>query len=98
MRALKTGLLSAIVAGAVALTGCESLQPMGPSWVDQHMGDAAHENAARQTENPNAGFENTENPQIDSDTAATVMDRYYEKQSAPPQQEMPSIIQIDAGN
>ena len=51
---------------------------------------------AQQTENPNASYDNTENPQIDPDTAAVVIDRYFEKQSQPAPQQMPSIIQIDA--
>ena len=41
-------------------------------------------------------YDNTENPQIDPDTAAVVMDRYFEKQSQPAPQQVPSIIQIDA--
>ena len=93
---LQLGILAAAVAGMATLIGCESMTPMGPSLVDQHMGEAVLENAARQTENPNASDENTENPQIDPDTAAVVMDRYFEKQSRPAPQQMPSIIQIDA--
>jgi len=69
---------------------------MGPSLVGQHWGEAVSANIAEQTENPNAGFDNTENPQIDSDTAAVVIDRYFEKQSEPAPKQMPSIIQIDA--
>ncbi len=97
MRALlQLGILAAAVAGMTTLIGCESLNPMGPSLVDQHMGEAIHENTARQTENPNASYENTKSPQIDPDTAAVVIDRYFEKQSQPAAQQMPSIIQIDA--
>ena len=96
MRALQLGILAAAVAGMVTLIGCESITPMGPSLVGQHMGEAVYENIAQQTENPNASYENTENPQIDPDTAAVVIDRYFEKQSKPAAQQMPSIIQIDA--
>jgi hypothetical protein len=96
MRALQLGILAAAVAGMVTLIGCESLTPMGPSMVEQHMGEAIQANAIQQTENPNASYDNTENPQIDPDTAAVVMDRYFEKQSQPAAQQMPSIIQIDA--
>jgi hypothetical protein len=96
MRALQIGILSAAVAGMFALAGCESLRPMGPSWVDQHMGEAVHELAVRQIANPNAVYENTEDPQMDPDSSAAVMDRYYEKQSQPESPQMPSIIQIDA--
>jgi len=60
------------------------------------MGDALRENIAQQTENPNAAYDNTETPRIDPDTAAIVMDRYYQKQSQPGAQNMPSIIQINA--
>jgi len=60
------------------------------------MGDAVQENIAQQTENPNAAYDNTETPRIDPDTAAIVMDRYYQKQSQPAAQNMPSIIQINA--
>ncbi len=97
MRMLQLGVLAAAVAGMATLIGCESLTPMGPSLVDQHMGEALEENVARQTENPNAAHENVESTQIDPDTSAAVMDRYYEKQrqGTTPQQ-MPSIIQIDA--
>lgn len=98
MRALQLGILAAAAAGMITLIGCESMTPMGPSLVDQHMGEAVKEGAALQTENPNAAYENTGNPQIDPDTAAIVMDRYFEKQSQPAPQQMPSIIQIDAGN
>jgi hypothetical protein len=93
---LQLGILAAAVAGMATVIGCESMSPMGPSLVDQHMGEAVYENTALQTENPNASEENTENPQIDPDTAAVVMDRYFEKQSQPAPQQMPSIIQIDA--
>jgi hypothetical protein len=96
MRALQLGILAAAVAGMATLIGCESITPMGPSLVDQHMGEAIQANAIQQTENPNASYDNTESPQIDSDTAAVVMDRYFEKQSQPAPQQMPSIIQIDA--
>jgi hypothetical protein len=96
MRALQLGILAAAVAGMATLVGCESLTPMGPSLVDQHMGEAVRANMARQTENPNASQENTGDPQIDPDTAAVVMQRYFEKQSQPAQQQAPSIIQIDA--
>jgi len=88
--------LAAVIAGMATLIGCESITPMGPSWVDQHMGEAVHENTARQIENPNAVYENVEAPTMDPDTAAVVMDRYFEKQSEPAPQQMPSIIQIDA--
>ena len=96
MRALQLGILAAAVAGMATLIGCESITPMGPSLVEQHMGEGVQENVIRQTENPNASYDNTENPQIDPDTAAVVMDRYFEKQSQPAAQQMPSIIQIDA--
>ena len=96
MRALQLGILAAAVAGMATLIGCESITPMGPSLVDQHMGEAVQANSIRQTENPNASYDNTESPQIDSDTSAVVMDRYFEKQSQPAAQQMPSIIQIDA--
>lgn len=96
MRMLQLGILAAAVAGMATLIGCESITPMGPSLVGQHMGEAVHATAAQQTENPNAGDENTDAPQIDPDTAAVVLDRYFEKQSQPPPQQMPSIIQIDA--
>ena len=96
MRMLQLGILAAAVAGLAALIGCESLNPNGPSLVDQHMGEAVVESVALQTENPNASYESTGNPQIDSDTAAAVMDRYFEKQSEAAPQQMPSIIQIDA--
>ena len=96
MRTLQLGILAAAVAGMATLIGCESLTPMGPSLVDQHMGDAVQENVARQTENPNASYENTGNPEIDPDTAAIVLDRYFKRQSQPAPQQMPSIIQIDA--
>jgi hypothetical protein len=96
MRTLQLGILAAAVAGMATLIGCESLSPMGPSLVGQHWGEAVRANVALQTANPNAGYDNTEDPQIDPDTAAIVLDRYYEKQSQPPSQQMPSIIQIDA--
>ena len=96
MRTLQLGILAAAVAGMATLIGCESITPMGPSLVGQHMGDAVQANVALQTENPNASDENTGIPQIDPDTAAVVMDRYFEKQSQPAPQQMPSIIQIDA--
>jgi type IV pilus biogenesis protein CpaD/CtpE len=69
---------------------------MGPSLVSQHMGEAVQENIARQTQNPNAAHDNTATPQIDPDTAAVVMDRYFEKQSQPstPQQ-APTVFQIE---
>ena len=78
------------------LVGCESLSPMGPSLVDQHMGDAIQANIAQQTENPDAAHDNTATPRIDPDTAAVLMDRYYEKQSQPntPQQ-APTVFQIN---
>jgi hypothetical protein len=97
MRTLQLGILAAAVAGLATLIGCESLTPMGPSWVDQHMGEAVHEATALQTENPNASYENTGNPQIDPDTAAVVLDRYFERQSQlSTSQQMPSIIDSDA--
>ena len=97
MRTLQLGILAAAVAGMATLIGCESITPMGPSLVDQHMGEAVQANVALQTENPNASYDNTENPQIDGDTAAVVMDSYFEKQSqldAPEQ--TPSIIQFSS--
>jgi hypothetical protein len=96
MRTLQLGILVAAVAGMATLIGCESLTPMGPSLVGQHMGEAVEANVALQTENPNASYENTNTPEIDPDTAAVVIDRYYQKQSQPAAQQMPSIIQIDA--
>jgi hypothetical protein len=96
VRTLKLRILTVAVAGMATLVGCESLTPIGPSLVDQHWGEALHANMALQTENPHASNENTENPQIDPDTAAVVMDRYFEKQSQPAPQQMPSISQIDA--
>ncbi len=96
MRTLQLGILAAAVAGMATLIRCETFKPMGPSLVGQHMGEAAKENAALQTENPNASLDNTENTQIDPDTAAVVMDRYFERQSQPAPQQFPSIIQIDA--
>jgi type IV pilus biogenesis protein CpaD/CtpE len=80
----------------VTLIGCESLHPMGPSLVAQHMGDAVQANIAQQTENPNAAYDNTDTPRIDPDSAAIVMDRYYEKQSQEAAQQPPSIININA--
>jgi hypothetical protein len=96
VRTLKLRILTVAVAGMATLVGCESLTPMGPSLVGQHWGEALHVNMAQQTENPRANYDNTENPQIDPDTAAVVMDRYFEKQSQPAPQQMPSIIQIDS--
>ena len=96
MRMLQLGIVAAAVAGMVTLVGCESLTPMGPSLVSEHWGEAVKANVAMQTENPNASYDNTEDPQIDPDTAAIVIDRYFEKQSQPAPQQMPSIIQIDA--
>ena len=96
MRTLRLGFLAAAVAGMATLIGCESLSPMGPSLVAQHMGDALETNIAQQTENPNAAYDNTETPRIDPDTAAIVMDRYYDKQSQPAAEPPPSIIQINA--
>ncbi len=96
MRTLRLGILAVAVAGMATLVGCESLHPMGPSLVAQHMGDAIQANIAQQTENPNAAYDNTETPRIDPDTAATVMDRYYEKQSQEAAQQPPSIININA--
>ena len=40
MRTLQLGILAAAVAGMATLIGCESIKPMGPSLVDQHMGEA----------------------------------------------------------
>ncbi len=78
------------------LVGCESLSPMGPSLVDQHMGDALQQNIAQQTENPNAAYDNPEAPHIDPDTAAILMERYYEKQSQPGiHQQAPAVFQIN---
>ncbi len=96
MRTLRLGILAVAVAGMATLIGCESLSPMGPSLVAQHMGDAIQANIAQQTENPNAAYDNTGTPRIDPDTAATVMDLYYERQSQPAPEQMQSIIQIDA--
>ena len=97
MRALQLGILAAAVAGMATLIGCESITPMGPSLVDQHMGEAVQANVVQQTENPYAGYENTVAPKIDPDSAAVVIDRYFERQSQPSSpQQMPSIIQIDA--
>jgi hypothetical protein len=92
MRALQLGILAAAVAGMATLVGC-----MGPSLVDQHMGDAVQANMAQQTENPDAAHENTATPHIDPDTAAALMDRYYERQSQPntPQQ-APTVFQIES--
>ena len=96
MRTLRLGILAAAVAGMATLIGCASLSPMGPSLVDQHMGEAVQAIIAQQTENPNAAYDNTETPRIDPDTAAIVMDRYYDKQSQPAAEPPPSIIQINA--
>jgi hypothetical protein len=96
MRTIQLGILAAAVVGMATLVGCESLSPMGPSLVDQHMGEALRENIAQQTENPNAADDNTETPRIDPDTAAIVMDRYYEKQNEASDQLAPPIININA--
>ena len=96
MRTLQLGILAAAVAGMATLIGCESLKPMGPSLVGQHMGEAVQADVALQTENPDASNDNTENPQIDPDTAAVVVDRYFQRQSRSAPQQIPSIIQIDA--
>jgi hypothetical protein len=97
MKTLQLGILTAAVAGIVTLVGCESLNPMGPSLVDQHMGEAVKANVARQTENPTAAYDNTEAPQIDPDTAAVLMDRYYKNQSEPnTQQQAPTVFQIES--
>ncbi len=96
MRTLRLGILAVTVAGMATLIGCESLSPMGPSLVAQHMGDAVQANIAQQTENPNAAYDNTETHRIDPDTAAIVMDRYYEKQNQDAAQQPPSIININA--
>jgi len=96
MRTQQLGILAAAVVGIATLVGCESLKPMGPSLVAQHMGEAVQENIAQQTENPNAAYDNTEAPRIDPDTAAIVLDRYYEEQAQSAREQMPSIIQINA--
>ena len=96
MKTLQLVILAAAVAGTTTLIGCEALRPSGPSLVAQHMGEGVRANMLQQTENPNAAEENTEYPKIDPDTSAVVMDRYFEKQSQPAPQQMPSIIQIDA--
>ena len=96
MRTLQLGILAAVVAGMATLVGCESLTPMGPSLVAQHMGDAIQANIAQQTENPNAAYDNTGTPRIDPDTSAIVMDRYYQKQNEAANQQPPSIININA--
>ncbi len=97
MRTLQLGILAAAVAGMVTLIGCESLTPMGPSLVHQHMGEAVRANIAMQTANPNASHDNIENPQVDPDTAAILMNRYYEKQSQPnTQQPAPTVFQIES--
>ncbi len=83
MRVLQLGILMSAIAGMATLVGCESLNPMGPSLVAQHWGEAVHANVAQQTENPNAVDDNTTPPRIDPDTAAVLMDVYYEKQSQP---------------
>jgi hypothetical protein len=96
MRALQLGILMAAVAGMATLVGCESLNPMGPSLVAQHMGEAVQANVAQQTANPNAADDNTTAPRIDSDTAAVLMDVYYQKQSQPGMhQQAPTIFQIE---
>jgi hypothetical protein len=96
MRALQLGILAAAVAGMATLIGCESLSPMGPSLVVQHWGEAVQANVAQQTENPNAAHDNTETPHIDPDTAAVLMDVYYQKQSQPgTQQQAPTVFQIE---
>jgi hypothetical protein len=95
MRTLQLGILAAAVAGMSVLVGCESLKPMGPSLVDQHMGEALQANIAQQTENPNAAHDNTVTPNIDPDTAAFLMDRYYERQIHPTPQQPPTIFQIN---
>jgi hypothetical protein len=97
MRMLHLGILAVAAAGIVTLVGCESMTPMGPSMVEKHMGEAVKTNVAKQTENPNAAYDNTGSPEIDADTAAVVVDVYFQKQSqANEPQQMPSIIQIDA--
>ncbi len=96
MRTLQLGIMAAAIVGIATLIGCESLKPMGPSLVAQHMGEAVQANIAQQTANPNAAYDNTEAPSIDPDTAAIVLDRYYEKQAQPAPEQMPSIIQINA--
>jgi hypothetical protein len=96
MRVLQLGILMAAVAGMATLVGCESLNPMGPSLVAQHMGEAVQANVAQQTENPNAVDDNTTPTRIDPDTAAVLMDVYYEKQSQPgTQQQAPAVFQIE---
>ena len=95
MRALQLGILAAAVAGMATLIGCESLSPMGPSLVAQHMGDAVQQNIAQQTENPNAAHDNTAAPHIDPDTAAILMDRYYKDQTNPTPQQAPTVFQIN---
>jgi len=96
MKTLQLGILAAAVAGMVALIGCESLTAMGASLVDQHMGDAVEANIALQTENPTASYDNTESPRIDPDTAAVVMDRYFETQTQAEPKYTPSIIQFSS--
>jgi hypothetical protein len=95
MRMLQLGILAAAVAGMATLVGCESLNPMGPSLVAQHMGEGIEANIAQQTENPNAAHDNTTPPHIDPDTAAVLMDRYYEKQRHPTPQAAPTVFQIN---
>ena len=95
MRTLRLGILAVAVAGMATLIGCESLSPMGPSLVAQHMGDAVQTNIAQQTENPNAAYDNTETPHIDPDTAAILMERYYRRQANPTPQQPPTIFQIN---
>jgi type IV pilus biogenesis protein CpaD/CtpE len=90
MRALELGILTAAVAGMFVLVGCRH------SLVAQHMGEAVQANIARQTQNPNAARDNIAAPQVDPDTAAVVMDRYFEKQSQPStQQQVPTVFQIE---
>ena len=97
MRTLRLGILAVAVAGMATLIGCESLSPMGPSLVAQHMGEALQTNIAQQTENPNAAYDNTETPNIDPDTAAVVMDGYFERQTQSPEgQGVESILKIES--
>jgi hypothetical protein len=96
MRTLQLGILATLVLGVATLMGCESTFPMGPSLVDATRGDALADNIARMTANPNAGEQDTE-PKIDPENAAAVLHKYYESQAKEQrQQELPSIIQIDA--
>ena len=96
MRTLKLRILMVAVAGMATLVGCESLNPMGPSLVAQHMGEGIEANIAQQTENPNAAYDNPAAPHIDPDTAAILMDRYYEKQTNPTPQQPPTVFQINS--